>query len=64
MQISELFSMGICDQVVMDFLVATEVGKLPPLLSRVVVRTDSGGVCRSFTFLLCLSVHFSFTFVY
>jgi len=26
-QISELFSMGICDQAVMNFLVATEVGK-------------------------------------
>ena len=28
-QISELFSIGECDQAVMDFLVATEVGKFP-----------------------------------
>ena len=30
MQISELFSMEICDQAVMDFLAATDVGKFPP----------------------------------
>ena len=29
-QISELFSIEECDQVVMDFLAATEVGKFPP----------------------------------
>jgi hypothetical protein len=29
-QISELFSMDECDQAVMDFLAATEVGKFPP----------------------------------
>ena len=29
-QISELFSMEECDQAVMDFLAATEVGKFPP----------------------------------
>jgi hypothetical protein len=29
-QISELFSMEKCDQVVMDFLAATDVGKFPP----------------------------------
>ena len=28
-QISELFSLEICDQAVLDFLVATEVGKFP-----------------------------------
>jgi hypothetical protein len=27
---SELFSMEICDQAVMDFLAATDVGKFPP----------------------------------
>ena len=30
MQISELFSMEICDKAVMDFLAATDVGKFPP----------------------------------
>jgi len=29
-QISELFSIEECDQAVMDFLAATEVGKFPP----------------------------------
>jgi hypothetical protein len=29
-QISELFSIDECDQAVMDFLAATEVGKFPP----------------------------------
>jgi len=29
-QISELFSMEICDKAVMDFLAATDVGKFPP----------------------------------
>jgi hypothetical protein len=29
-QVSELFSMEKCDQAVMDFLVATDVGKFPP----------------------------------
>ena len=29
MQVSELFSIGECDQAVMDFLAATEVGKFP-----------------------------------
>jgi len=29
-QISELFSMETCDQAVMDFLAATDVGKFPP----------------------------------
>jgi len=29
-QVSELFSMEECDQVVVDFLVATEVGNFPP----------------------------------
>jgi hypothetical protein len=29
-QISELFSLEQCDQVVMDFLAATELGKIPP----------------------------------
>jgi hypothetical protein len=29
-QVSELFSMEKCDQVVMDFLMATDVGKFPP----------------------------------
>jgi len=29
-QISELFSMEECNQAVMDFLVASEVGKFPP----------------------------------
>jgi len=29
-QVSELFSRDECDQAVMDFLVATEVGKFPP----------------------------------
>jgi hypothetical protein len=29
-QISELFSMEKCDQAVMDFLAATDVGKFPP----------------------------------
>jgi len=29
-QISELFTMEECDQAVMDFLAATEVGKFPP----------------------------------
>jgi hypothetical protein len=29
-QVSELFSMEICDKAVMDFLAATDVGKLPP----------------------------------
>jgi hypothetical protein len=29
-QVSELFSKDKCDQVVMDFLVATEVRKIPP----------------------------------
>jgi len=29
-QISELFTIGKCDQAVMDSLVATEVGKFPP----------------------------------
>jgi hypothetical protein len=28
-QMSELFSMEICDQAVMDFLAATDVGKFP-----------------------------------
>jgi hypothetical protein len=28
--VSELFSIGECDQAVMDFLAATEVGKFPP----------------------------------
>jgi hypothetical protein len=28
-QISELFSLEMCDQAVMDFLAATEVGKFP-----------------------------------
>jgi hypothetical protein len=32
-QISELFSMEKCDQVVMDFLAATDVGKFPPNLA-------------------------------
>jgi hypothetical protein len=27
---SELFSMEICDEAVMDFLAATDVGKFPP----------------------------------
>jgi len=30
MQVSELLSMEECDQVVVDFLAATEVRKLPP----------------------------------
>jgi len=30
MQIAELFSPDECDQAVVDFLVATEVGKFPP----------------------------------
>jgi len=29
-QVSELFSIEVCDQAVMDFLAATEVGKFPP----------------------------------
>jgi len=29
-QVSELFSMEICDKAVMDFLAATDVGKFPP----------------------------------
>jgi hypothetical protein len=29
-QISELFSMKKCDQAVMDFLAATDMGKFPP----------------------------------
>jgi len=29
-QVSELFSMEECDQAVVDFLAATEVGKFPP----------------------------------
>jgi len=29
-QVSELFSMDKCDQAVVDFLAATEVGKFPP----------------------------------
>ena len=29
-QIAELFSMEECDQAVMDFLEATEIGKFPP----------------------------------
>jgi hypothetical protein len=29
-QISELFSMEICDKAVMDFLAVTDVGKFPP----------------------------------
>jgi len=29
-QVSELFSIEICDRVVMDFLVAMDVGKFPP----------------------------------
>jgi len=29
-QVSELFSMEECDQSVVDFLAATEVGKFPP----------------------------------
>jgi hypothetical protein len=29
-QISELFSMEKCDQAVMDFLAATDIGKFPP----------------------------------
>jgi len=29
-QVSELFSMEICDKTVMDFLAATDVGKFPP----------------------------------
>jgi hypothetical protein len=29
-QVSELFSIGECDQAVMDFLAAAEVGKFPP----------------------------------
>jgi len=29
-QISDLFSLEECDQAVMDFLAATEVGKFPP----------------------------------
>jgi hypothetical protein len=29
-QVSELFSMEKCDQAVMDFLVATGLGKFPP----------------------------------
>jgi len=29
-QISELYSMEICDQAVIDFLAATDVGKFPP----------------------------------
>ena len=33
MQISELFSMEKCDQAVMDFLAATDVGKFPPKLA-------------------------------
>jgi hypothetical protein len=32
-QISELFSMEKCDQAVMDFLAATDVGKFPPKTS-------------------------------
>jgi hypothetical protein len=32
-QISELFSMEKCDQAVMDFLAATDVGKFPPKLA-------------------------------
>jgi len=31
-QISELFSMERCDQAVMDFLAATDIGKFPPKL--------------------------------
>jgi hypothetical protein len=38
-QISELFSMEICDKAVMDFLAATDVGKFPP---------GSGRRCLSF----------------
>jgi hypothetical protein len=30
MQVSELLSMEECDQAVVDFLAATEVGKFPP----------------------------------
>jgi hypothetical protein len=30
MQVSELFSTEECDQAVVDFLAATEVGKFPP----------------------------------
>jgi hypothetical protein len=30
-QVSELFSMEKCDQAVMDFLAATDVGKFPPM---------------------------------
>jgi hypothetical protein len=29
-QVSELFSMEICDKAVMDFLAATDVGNFPP----------------------------------
>jgi hypothetical protein len=32
-QISELFSMEKCNQAVMDFLAATDVGKFPPKLA-------------------------------
>jgi hypothetical protein len=36
MQISELYSMEECDQVLMDFLVALQVGKFPPRCRSVV----------------------------
>jgi hypothetical protein len=41
-QISELFSMEICDQAVMDFLAATDVGKFPPRQAEERGQEESG----------------------
>jgi DNA-binding ferritin-like protein (Dps family) len=74
-QVSELFSMEKCDQAMMDFLTATDVGKFPPM--RVKERVEeavSSGVfdsvvslfgsvlflCFLLIFLLALSLLLSF----
>ena len=41
-QISELFSMEICNQAVMDFLAATDVGKFPPRQAEERGQEESG----------------------
>jgi hypothetical protein len=46
-QISELFSLENCDQAVMDFLAATDVGKFPPELAEEFGQDECGQDQRS-----------------
>jgi len=65
-QVSELFNIEECDQAVMDFLAATEVGKFPPKRSSGMEQAQGlglgGGAVGNGVILFSLSFFLSFPF--